>query len=59
MLAHVFVRLTHFIGKHQAVSVVDCITVLHLTYECKQTEQWDLQVIGPSQARVFKVCWLS
>lgn len=59
VLAHVFVRLTHFSGKHQAASVVDCITVLHFTYECKQTEQWDSPVIGPSLARAFKVCWLS
>lgn len=38
-----------FSGKQQAVSV-DCITLLHLTNECKQTEQWDSQIIRPSQA---------
>lgn len=37
----VFVRPIHSSGKHQAVSVVDCITLLHFTFECKQTEQWD------------------
>lgn len=37
--AHVFVRLTHFGGKHQAV---DCISLLRRTSECKQTEQWGL-----------------
>lgn len=34
--ARVFVRLTHFSGKHQAV---DCISLLRRTSECKQTEQ--------------------
>lgn len=54
-----FARLTHFSGKHQAVSVVNCVTLLHLTFKCKQTEQWDSPVIRPSQALPFKVCWLS
>lgn len=40
-LQPVFVRLTHFSGKHQAVSV-DCISLLRRTHECKQTEQWGL-----------------
>lgn len=39
--ANVFVRLTHFGGKHPAVSVVDCVTLALVTCECKQTDQWD------------------
>lgn len=37
--ARVFVWLTHFSGKHQAV---DCISLLCRTSECKHTGQWGL-----------------
>lgn len=50
-------KLTHFAGNYQAVA--DCIILLHLTNECKQTEQWDSPVNRPCQGSAFKVCWLS